>query len=57
MNATIEDALSSETEQDWIDFKRQFDITSQADWCEIVKDIVAMANSGGGFIVIGLGTC
>lgn len=54
MNYTIDDALASEGELDWIDFKREFDPASPAAWCEIVKDIVAMANSGGGFIVIGL---
>lgn len=54
MNHTIDDALSSQGEHDWVDFKREFNPTSPAAWCEIVKDIVAMANSGGGFIVVGL---
>jgi hypothetical protein len=39
----------------YIDFKDKFDIDSQKDWCEIVKNIVAMANSGGGIILIGIG--
>jgi hypothetical protein len=36
------------------EFKAQMDVTSSADWCELIKDIVAMANSGGGSIVLGL---
>lgn len=54
MSYSIDDALSSEGEHDWVDFKREFDPGSAAAWCEVVKDVVAMANSGGGFIVIGL---
>lgn len=54
MKETVDDALSSQAEQGWVDFKREFDPASPGEWCEIVKDIVAMANSGGGFIVIGL---
>ncbi len=38
----------------YIDFKDKFDIDSQKDWCEIVKNIVAMTNSGGGIILIGI---
>ncbi len=37
-----------------LDFKAQFDLRSKADWCEVVKDLVAMANSGGGVIVFGV---
>jgi len=37
-----------------IEFKERFDIDSARDWCEIVKDVVAMANSGGGCILIGV---
>ena len=36
------------------DFKESFDPSSKQDWCELVKDIVAMTNSGGGCIVIGV---
>ena len=39
----------------YIDFKDGFDTNSQKDWCEIVKNSVAMANSGGGIILIGAG--
>lgn len=37
-----------------VDFKESFDVGSNGDWLEIVKDVVAMANSGGGCIIIGL---
>ena len=36
-----------------LDFKVGFDTGSREAWCEIVKDIVAFANSGGGAIVFG----
>jgi hypothetical protein len=37
-----------------LDFKRELDTTSTPEWCEIIKDIVAFANSGGGVIVFGV---
>ena len=37
-----------------IDFKSRFDPDAPRDWCEIIKDIVAMHNSEGGVIVFGL---
>lgn len=43
-----------------VDFKRSFDPESAGDWCEVVKDIAAMANSGGGTLLIGVendGSC
>ena len=36
------------------DFKGFFNPDAKVDWCELVKDIAAMANSGGGCIVFGL---
>jgi len=50
----IDEALSAERETAEIEFKESMDATSAGDWCEVVKDIVAMANSGGGVIVFGL---
>lgn len=41
-------------ETDRVDFKSAFDPTQRGDWCEIVKDIAAMANSGGGCMVLGV---
>jgi hypothetical protein len=36
------------------DFKSSFDPSSKQEWCELIKDIVAMANSGGGIIIVGV---
>lgn len=37
-----------------VDFKSQFDINLDGYWLEVIKDIVAMANSGGGAILFGV---
>jgi hypothetical protein len=37
-----------------VDFKQSMDVENTGDWCELVKDIVAMANSGGGALVVGV---
>lgn len=37
-----------------IDFKARFNPSASEDWCELIKDIVAMANSGGGVVVFGV---
>ena len=50
----VDRALSDTRESRHIDFKRELDVNSTAEWCEIIKDIVALANSGGGVIAIGL---
>jgi hypothetical protein len=50
----VEKALESARESRTIDFKQQFDVTSKGEWCEMLKDIVAMANSGGGILVVGV---
>ncbi|MBL8207756.1 MAG: putative DNA binding domain-containing protein [Blastocatellia bacterium] len=54
MSETIELALNSEPETEKVDFKEHIDVTSKGDWCEVIKDIVAMANSGGGVLLIGV---
>ena len=46
----IEKAKAAKRESKYIEFKVSFDIDSTQDWCEIIKDIVAIANSGGGII-------
>ena len=46
------DALVGESAS--LDFKSSFDPESKQDWCELIKDIVAMSNSGGGSIVVGV---
>jgi Putative DNA-binding domain/EC042_2821-lke REase len=37
-----------------LDFKSKFEIPNAGDWLEIIKDIAAFANSGGGTILIGV---
>lgn len=49
----IRRACEGKRESKNLDFKVGFDINSREDWSEIVKDIVAFANSGGGALVLG----
>lgn len=50
----IEKAERAKRESKYLDFKSEWDVTSPAAWCEVVKDVVAFANSGGGVIVFGV---
>lgn len=50
----IQKALEAKRESKYIEFKHGFDPSSPAEWCEVIKDLVAIANSGGGIIVFGL---
>jgi len=50
----MEKAKVARRESKVIDFKETFDIESSRDWVEILKDLVAMANTGGGAILIGV---
>jgi hypothetical protein len=45
---------SARTELASLDFKIGFDASSNKDWLELLKDIVAMANAGGGLLVFGI---
>lgn len=54
MPTLFEKGLTAKRESKFVDFKSAFDPESPGEWCELIKDIVAMANSGGGVIVIGL---
>lgn len=54
MSAAKNNPCNATTESRSIDFKSSFDPDSSADWCELIKDVVAIANSGGGSILIGL---
>lgn len=56
MPGLLEKALSAKRESKHIEFKHSFDPTSMGEWCEVINDIVAIANSGGGIIVFGLET-
>lgn len=50
---TLDKVKNAKRESKYLDFKEKFDINQAQEWCEIIKDIVAMANSGGGCILIG----
>jgi schlafen family protein len=54
MSELIDKGLKAKRESKYVDFKRLFNPASAGEWCELIKDIVAMANSGGGIILIGL---
>jgi hypothetical protein len=54
IHSMIERAVAAKRESKTLDFKRSFDPGSTAEWCELVKDLVAIANSGGGYIIIGV---
>jgi len=54
MSALVQKGLKAKRESKYIDFKQSFDPQSDGEWCELIKDIVAMANSGGGAILVGL---
>ncbi len=47
-------AKSAKRESKEIEFKAEFHPRRRSDWCELIKDIVSMANSGGGCLLIGV---
>ena len=47
-------ALSALSESRQIDFKTELDFDQPHTWCEFLKDIVAMANTLGGVILVGV---
>jgi hypothetical protein len=51
---SVERAERAKRESRTLDFKEHFDPEVGAEWPELVKDLVAMANSGGGLIVVGV---
>jgi schlafen family protein len=54
MADVVKKALTAKRESKHIEFKQSFDPASGRAWCELIKDLVAIANSGGGIIVFGL---
>jgi hypothetical protein len=50
----LSEALARSNETSDVDFKSTFDPTALRDWLELIKDIAAFANSGGGHILVGL---
>lgn len=47
-------AIKAKKESKYIEFKECFDPESAREWCELIKDIVAIGNSGGGVILFGV---
>ncbi|MEO0915731.1 MAG: ATP-binding protein, partial [Pseudomonadota bacterium] len=48
-------AETAKTEDEQVEFKREFAPEKRAEfWSEIVKDIIAIANTNGGAIVFGI---
>jgi predicted HTH transcriptional regulator len=54
LQAEFEIAIDHRTESSSVDYKSSFDANSPGDWVEIVKDLIAFANSGGGVVIFGL---
>jgi len=54
MKDLIQRALTAKRESKYVDFKAGLDFSEPHAWCEIVKDMIAMANSGAGVLLIGL---
>lgn len=54
MSEIVDKGIKAKRESKCVDFKRSFDPNSAGEWCELIKDIIAMANTGGGVILIGL---
>lgn len=50
----LQRALSAKRESKHVEFKSTFDPSVPGEWCELIKDIVAIANSGGGIILFGV---
>jgi len=54
MNDLLHTALTAAHETSTYAFRTSFDVHSQSDWVTIIRDIIAMSNSGGGLLLIGL---
>jgi hypothetical protein len=54
MPPLLDRALAARRQSRRIEFKRSFDAATEREWGEMVKDIVALANSGGGVILFGV---
>lgn len=54
MDDNLSRALVASKESKDAEFKQSFDVDSPCAWCEVIKDVIAMANSGGGVILFGV---
>jgi len=50
----VDAALEARSESTRVDFKGTFDPTNKGEWLEVMKDIVALANTGGGVLLFGV---
>ena len=50
----LEKVKNAKKESKFVEFKEKLEINQAQDWCEVIKDIVAIANSGGGWLLIGV---
>ncbi|MFB6271926.1 MAG: RNA-binding domain-containing protein [Salinibacter sp.] len=50
----VQRALNGQGETNTTEYKETFDPDDTGSWCEIVKEIVAIANTGGGMILFGI---
>ena len=53
---TLEQALARKRPSKYVEFRKSFDPTSEAAWLRLIRDVVAISNSGGGWILIGVAT-
>jgi len=56
MGQLLKKALTAKRRSKYVEFRAGFDIGSIRDWCELIRDLTAMANSGGGVVLIGVET-
>jgi hypothetical protein len=54
MNPPLAQAIDAMKETAAVDFKAGLDVDNKGQWLEILKDLAAIANTGGGLILIGL---
>src|SRR6266446_4209950 len=50
----LRELLNAPCEMERLDFKETLDLSSGRAYAELAKDVLAMANSGGGHIVVGI---
>lgn len=53
-DALRNEAATATGESSHIEFKTRLDAKQRRDWCEIIKDVLAIHNSGGGVVIFGL---
>jgi hypothetical protein len=50
----LERAAEAKRESKYVEFKEQFDLSVEGERIELLKDFVAIANSGGGVVIVGV---